>query len=214
MLNTSLVKKSLENTAEFILKNHPLDCPVCDQGSICDLQNINYKYGAQSARYFNKKIIKKKFNIHSLVRTSMIKCINCTKCIRFSLSLGRLFLGLLKRSRGSKIFNLEPVLNIVALSAGMVNTCPVGWPTVYFLYFVIQVECYYLADDLLNVIRDLIEVYNQDRPTPLNLFSSCNSKPFGDTFYNNCLDGMYNAPKIKRFYPSVQELYKLKYGVS
>ena len=79
-----MVKKAREGVMEFLLINHPLDCPICDQGGECDLQDQAMAYGIDSSRYQeNKRAVEDKY-IGPLVKTIMTRCIHCTRCIRFS----------------------------------------------------------------------------------------------------------------------------------
>ena len=82
--NTPVIKKAREGVMEFLLINHPLDCPICDQGGECDLQDQAFKYGKGTSRYTeNKRSVVDK-NLGPLVKTQMTRCIHCTRCIRFA----------------------------------------------------------------------------------------------------------------------------------
>src|SRR5271157_6242741 len=79
-----MVKKAREGVMEFLLVNHPLDCPICDQGGECDLQDQTMAYGADSSRFSeNKRAVEDKY-LGPLVKTSMNRCIQCTRCVRFA----------------------------------------------------------------------------------------------------------------------------------
>ena len=79
-----MVKKAREGVMEFLLINHPLDCPICDQGGECDLQDQAMAYGVDTSRFHeNKRAVEDKY-IGPLVKTSMNRCIHCTRCIRFT----------------------------------------------------------------------------------------------------------------------------------
>ena len=81
---TNLVKKARKGVMEFLLINHPLDCPICDQGGECDLQDIAMSYGKDKSRFtYNKRAVKEK-NFGPLIKTVMTRCIHCTRCIRFA----------------------------------------------------------------------------------------------------------------------------------
>ena len=85
---TPLVKKAREGVMEFLLINHPLDCPICDQGGECDLQDQAMAYGIDSNRFHeNKRAVEDKY-IGPLVKTSMNRCIQCTRCVRFTTEVG------------------------------------------------------------------------------------------------------------------------------
>src|SRR5580658_2520257 len=82
--NTPMVKKAREGVMEFLLINHPLDCPICDQGGECDLQDQAMAYGSGTSRYEeNKRAVQDKY-MGPLIKTQMTRCIHCTRCIRFS----------------------------------------------------------------------------------------------------------------------------------
>ena len=84
MTRSKLVKKAREGVMEFLLINHPLDCPICDQGGECDLQDQAMAYGVDTSRFQeNKRAVEDKY-IGPLVKTIMNRCIHCTRCIRFS----------------------------------------------------------------------------------------------------------------------------------
>ena len=84
LTNSPMVKKAREGVMEFLLINHPLDCPICDQGGECDLQDQAMAYGFDSSRYAeNKRAVEDKY-IGPLVKTSMNRCIHCTRCVRFT----------------------------------------------------------------------------------------------------------------------------------
>src|SRR5260370_17724459 len=82
--NSEMARKARRGVMEFLLINHPLDCPICDQGGECDLQDQAMGYGSDHTRYHeNKRAVKDK-NLGPLVKTGMTRCIHCTRCIRFS----------------------------------------------------------------------------------------------------------------------------------
>ena len=125
--DSPIVKKSRENILEFLLLNHPLDCPICDQGGECDLQDQSYVFGIYKKRFYSfKKIVTNK-NIGPIVKTVMTRCIHCTRCVRFSNEISGIP-GLGTFGRGNKteigtyvdkIFNSE-------LSGNVIDICPVG----------------------------------------------------------------------------------------
>ena len=82
--NTEMVKRAREGVMEFLLINHPLDCPICDQGGECDLQDQSMAYGVDGSRFHeNKRAVEEKY-MGPLVKTVMTRCIQCTRCIRFT----------------------------------------------------------------------------------------------------------------------------------
>jgi NADH-quinone oxidoreductase chain G len=126
-LDTPLVLKARENVLEALLLNHPLDCPICDQGGECDLQDQVTKFGTEYSRYFFKKrgVEDKYFN--PIIKTIMTRCIHCTRCIRFSNEiLGHEILGVLNRGGALEIGNYIPKLLLSELTGNIIDLCPVG----------------------------------------------------------------------------------------
>src|SRR5215216_4178914 len=101
---TPMVKKAREGVMEFLPINHPLDCPICDQGGECDLQDQAMGYGVDTSRYAeNKRAVEDKY-LGALVKTSMNRCIQCTRCVRFSAEVaGKRELGMLYRGEDMEI---------------------------------------------------------------------------------------------------------------
>jgi NADH-quinone oxidoreductase subunit G len=125
--NTPMVKKAREGVMEFLLINHPLDCPICDQGGECDLQDQAMAYGVDSSRFHeNKRAVEDKY-IGPLVKTSMNRCILCTRCVRFTTEVAGISeLGLLGRGEDAEITSyLERALSS-ELQGNVVDLCPVG----------------------------------------------------------------------------------------
>ncbi|HWU99594.1 MAG TPA: NADH-quinone oxidoreductase subunit NuoG [Devosia sp.] len=125
--NTPMVKKAREGVMEFLLINHPLDCPICDQGGECDLQDQAMAYGVDSSRFAeNKRAVEDKY-MGPLVKTSMNRCIQCTRCVRFSTEVaGVTELGAIGRGEDLEITTyLEQALTS-ELSGNVVDLCPVG----------------------------------------------------------------------------------------
>jgi NADH-quinone oxidoreductase subunit G len=121
------VKKAREGVMEFLLINHPLDCPICDQGGECDLQDQSVAYGRGGSRYpENKRAVEEKF-MGPLVKTVMTRCIQCTRCIRFATEVaGVPELGATGRGEDMEITTyLEAALSS-ELSANVIDLCPVG----------------------------------------------------------------------------------------
>jgi NADH dehydrogenase (ubiquinone) Fe-S protein 1 len=129
MTNSPLAMKAREGIMEFLLANHPLDCPICDQGGECDLQDQSMRYGADRGRFHEitgKRGVEDK-NIGPLVKTSMNRCIHCTRCIRFSNEIaGAPELGSTGRGNSLEIGTyLETTLD-TELSGNVIDLCPVG----------------------------------------------------------------------------------------
>ena len=125
--NSPMVRKARAGVMEFLLINHPLDCPICDQGGECDLQDQAMAYGVDASRYAeNKRAVENKY-IGALVKTSMNRCIHCTRCIRFTTEVaGVSELGAIGRGEDMEITTyLERALTS-ELQGNVVDLCPVG----------------------------------------------------------------------------------------
>ncbi|MFK8040467.1 MAG: NADH-quinone oxidoreductase subunit NuoG [Rickettsiaceae bacterium] len=125
--NTQEVKKTREAIMELLLINHPLDCPICDQGGECDLQDEAFKYGAIKNRFKeNKRAVENK-DLGPLIKTSMNRCIHCTRCIRFATDVaGVEELGALYRGEHMEITNYLEKTLASELSGNIIDLCPVG----------------------------------------------------------------------------------------
>ena len=125
--NTRLVKKAREGILEFLLINHPLDCPICDQGGECDLQDQALIYGNNVGRFFeSKRSIKDKI-CSGVVKTIMTRCIHCTRCIRFiDEFIGGKYFGLIGRGKNIEISNYISKNINSEISGNLIDLCPVG----------------------------------------------------------------------------------------
>lgn len=125
--NSPLVKKSRENVMEFLLLNHPLDCPVCDQGGECDLQDQSIFFGITKKRFYGFKRIVTDKNLGPVVKTVMTRCIHCTRCVRFATEIaGVEDLGVFGRGMNSEIGTYVNKIFQSELSGNIVDICPVG----------------------------------------------------------------------------------------
>ena len=125
--DTAMVKKAREGVMEFLLINHPLDCPICDQGGECDLQDQAVAYGRSFTRYEeNKRAVEDKY-MGPVIKTSMTRCIQCTRCIRFSSEVAGVDeIGMLYRGEDSQITSyLENAVG-GELAGNLADVCPVG----------------------------------------------------------------------------------------
>ncbi|MEW5303975.1 MAG: hypothetical protein WDW38_003229 [Sanguina aurantia] len=124
---TPVVKKAREGVMEFLLVNHPLDCPICDQGGECDLQDQAMIFGSDRSRFVeNKRAVDDK-NLGPLVKTVMNRCIHCTRCVRFASEVaGTADLGVTGRGRDSEIGTYVDKLLASELSGNVIDLCPVG----------------------------------------------------------------------------------------
>jgi len=125
--NTETVKKARNGVMEFLLINHPLDCPICDQGGECDLQDQAMAYGFDHSRFSeNKRAVADK-NLGPLVETHMTRCIHCTRCIRFSTEVaGVEVLGATGRGENMEVGTYVEAAISSELSANIIDLCPVG----------------------------------------------------------------------------------------
>ena len=122
-----MVKKAREGMMEFLLINHPLDCPICDQGGECDLQDQAMAYGRGASRYDeSKRAVTEKY-MGPLIKTAMTRCIHCTRCVRFSEEIAGVDeIGALYRGENMQITSYLEAAVKHELSANVVDLCPVG----------------------------------------------------------------------------------------
>ncbi|MDB5477258.1 MAG: nuoG [Phenylobacterium sp.] len=125
--DTPMVKKARHGVMEFLLINHPLDCPICDQGGECDLQDQAMGYGRDDSRYAeNKRAVEEKF-MGPLIKTVMTRCIQCTRCVRFVTEVaGVPEIGLISRGEDVEITTYLDKAVTSELSGNAVDLCPVG----------------------------------------------------------------------------------------
>src|SRR5436305_13067749 len=127
LTKSPMVKKAREGVMEFLLINHPLDCPICDQGGECDLQDQAMAYGIDTTRYHeNKRAVPDKY-IGPLVATKMNRCIHCTRCIRFVAEVaGVQDLGAIGRGEDMEITTYLEQAMRTELQGNVADLCPVG----------------------------------------------------------------------------------------
>ncbi len=125
--NTAFVEKARKGVMEFLLANHPLDCPVCDQGGECDLQDQSMFYGIDKSRFIeNKRQVKEKY-MGPLIKTQMTRCIHCTRCVRFATEVaGVPEIGAIGRGENMEITTYLEKAMESELSANVIDLCPVG----------------------------------------------------------------------------------------
>lgn len=125
--NTPMVKKAREGVMEFLLINHPLDCPICDQGGECDLQDQAMAFGMDQSRYQeSKRSVEDKY-IGPLVKTIMNRCIHCTRCVRFTTEVAGISeLGLIGRGEDAEITTYLEKAMTSELQGNVIDLCPVG----------------------------------------------------------------------------------------
>lgn len=125
--DTPMVKKAREGVMEFLLANHPLDCPICDQAGECDLQDQAYQYGTGKSDFHeNKRAVSDK-NMGSLIKTQMTRCIHCTRCVRFIEDVaGTCEIGAVNRGETMEISTYLEKNVRSELSGNVIDLCPVG----------------------------------------------------------------------------------------
>ena len=124
---SALAVDAQHSTMEFLLINHPLDCPICDQGGECELQDLAMGYGGDVSRYSERKRVVRDKNIGPLVQTDMTRCIHCTRCVRFGEEIAGLReLGATGRSEDMEIGTYVEKAMTSELSGNVIDMCPVG----------------------------------------------------------------------------------------
>ena len=122
-----MVKKAREGVMEFLLINHPLDCPICDQGGECDLQDQAMAYGVDFSRYREPKRAAIDLDLGPLVATCMTRCISCTRCVRFITEVGGVpEMGQIGRGEDSEITSYLGAMLTSELQGNVIDLCPVG----------------------------------------------------------------------------------------
>jgi len=125
--NSPMVKKAREGVMEFLLINHPLDCPICDQGGECDLQDQAMAYGVDFSRYREPKRASEDLNLGPLVATTMTRCISCTRCVRFTSEVaGITQMGQTGRGEDAEITSYLNMTLDSNLQGNIIDLCPVG----------------------------------------------------------------------------------------
>ncbi|WP_104491735.1 NADH-quinone oxidoreductase subunit NuoG [Paracoccus denitrificans] len=125
--NSPMIKKAREGVMEFLLINHPLDCPICDQGGECDLQDQAMAYGVDFSRYREPKRATEDLNLGPLVETHMTRCISCTRCVRFTTEVaGITQMGQTGRGEDSEITSYLNQTLESNMQGNIIDLCPVG----------------------------------------------------------------------------------------
>ena len=125
--DSPLVKKARENILEFLLLNHPLDCPICDQGGDCDLQDQSLFFGLTKRRFYKFKRIVNDKDLGPIVKTVMSRCIHCTRCVRFLNEISNMpEMGMFSRGSKSQIGIYTNKILLSELSGNIIDLCPVG----------------------------------------------------------------------------------------
>ncbi|KAM9850657.1 NADH-ubiquinone oxidoreductase 75 kDa subunit, mitochondrial-like [Aulostomus maculatus] len=127
LTNSDKTKKAREGVMEFLLANHPLDCPICDQGGECDLQDQSMQFGSDRSRFTEGKRAVEDKNIGPLIKTIMTRCIQCTRCVRFASEIaGVEDLGTTGRGNDLQIGTYVEKMFMSELSGNVIDICPVG----------------------------------------------------------------------------------------
>jgi NADH-quinone oxidoreductase subunit G len=125
--NSPMVKKAREGVMEFLLINHPLDCPICDQGGECDLQDQAMAYGVDFSRYREPKRASDNLDLGPLVKTEMTRCISCTRCVRFTTEVAGIHqMGQTGRGEDAEITSYLNMTLDSNLQGNIIDLCPVG----------------------------------------------------------------------------------------
>jgi hypothetical protein len=207
--NSSLIKKARENVLEFLLINHPLDCPICDQGGECDLQDQTLLFGNDRGRFYELKKVSLDKDCNFFIKTIMTRCIHCTRCIRFLNDLNFNFnLGMLGRGYNMEIGNYISKNIDSELASNIIDLCPVGaltsktysfkarpWELINFKSF-----------DILDIVASTITISLQGtkilRILPYNNDSINNSwltdktRYYFDSFYFQRITNPYKFSRI------------------
>ena len=124
---SNIAVSAQKNTLEFLLINHPLDCPVCDQGGMCELQDLSMEHGSLKSRYNFEKRVVVDYQIGSLIKTNMTRCIHCTRCVRFGEEIAGLKeFGAVGRGESMEIRTYVSSAIKSPMSGNMIDICPVG----------------------------------------------------------------------------------------
>lgn len=160
LTNSVLVKKAREHVLEFLLINHPLDCPICDQGGECDLQDQSIVYGSDKGRFTELKRSVEDKDLGPLVKTVMTRCIHCTRCVRYMEEIaGDAVLGTMGRGKDTEIGTYLKTNLTSEISGNVIDLCPVGALTSKPYAFtgrpweLSSVESIDIYDSLLSSIR-------------------------------------------------------------
>src|SRR5882757_8869607 len=127
LTRSDYARAAQDGVMEFLLINHPLDCPICDQGGECQLQDLAVGYGKSASRYTEEKRVVLNKNLGPLISTDMTRCIHCTRCVRFGQELaGVMELGMIGRGEHAEIISFVGKTVDSELSGNMIDLCPVG----------------------------------------------------------------------------------------
>lgn len=208
---TKRIRKAREGVLEFILSNHPLDCPICDQGGECDLQDILLTYGSDRGRYYelNKRSVNNLNCSGPFIKTVMTRCIHCTRCVRFVNEISAVYdFGVI--GRGSNMEIGTYILNFIddPLLANIIDLCPVGalismpasftsrnWEIKYL-------QSVDVLDSIATSIKIGVSVNNVQRVLP-------NVEEYYDEWLTNKARFVYDSFNVQRLhYPKLKLFFK------
>ena len=182
-----LLKKARENILEFLLLNHPVDCPICDQGGECDLQEQSLFFGFTKKRFYKFKRVVTDKNLGPVVKTVMTRCIHCTRCVRFASEIaGVEDLGTFNRGTGTEIGTYVDKIFLSELSGNVIDLCPVGALTrnVFFKKDIVNHKFWYLSRRCNSDDEDRFKLLDQvvaDRAAAATIDASTDSSTDSST---------------------------------
>lgn len=209
--NSPLVKKARENILEFLLLNHPLDCPICDQGGECDLQDQSFFFGITKKRFYSFKRVVSDKSIGPIIKTVMTRCIHCTRCTRFASEIAGVGdLGIFGRGLNSEIGTYVNTIFNSELSGNVIDLCPVGALTVKPYAFAGRVwELKNIqAVDFLDGFGSNLELYiKKNQIIKVSPGCNVNKKTFGwiSDKTRFAFDGMFSSTRILQGYLKTED---------
>lgn len=224
--NTSLVLKTRENIMEFLLINHPLDCPICDQGGECDLQDQSIFFGSDLSRFkkINKRKVERKF-FGNIIKGIMTRCIHCTRCIRFMDEVAQeSLLGTVGRGVKTEISTYKKRNKIskiyTELSSNIIDLCPVGALTSKIQAFKLRswetklIEGFDFTNsfltNILYEIRDaeIVRIMPSNNRNLKTEWLSNKSRYYYDTYKFNIIENYYYCSKVSNIL-NIQKIFNL-----
>lgn len=204
--NNKRVREARESVLEFLLINHPLDCPICDQGGECDLQDISLMFGSDRGRFYeDRKRSIDNFSNGPLIKTIMTRCIHCTRCVRFANEITNFKLGVLDRGSYMEIGTYYNQDLLDELSGNIIDLCPVGaltsmpyafkqrpWELTFYsnIDFLdslsATIRLYVYSNKIVRILPSLDETINEEWITNRTRFS-----------YDSLQMNRINYPKLK-----------------
>jgi len=222
--NSNLVKKAREYILEFLLINHPLDCPICDQGGECDLQDQTLLFGSDKGRFYEMKKITINKECNFFIKLIMTRCIHCTRCIRFLRDLNNNHeLGMLGRGSNMEIGNYINLNINNEFVSNIADLCPVGALTLKFSEFknrvweLVSVKFFDILDSTASTLalflngEKIVRILPYNNKFINNQWITDRSRYLLDSFYNNRLDNVYSFSKKKNKFLLSSWYYVYKY---